>query len=172
RCAQFIPAQQGPASVFVQIHHHRNRLGAGFERIIDVGRPDESGWREQLWRRAMLGPIKPLLLVIAGLTSAAAQAQFLGLGFESNITLTQDDLDKMRQTVNQQIHAKPVGTTASWANPNSKNSGTIKLLKKFTARNMRCETIGYTLITTATKVEPEHYEFNSCLQPDGSWKIL
>ena len=120
----------------------------------------------------MPGPVKLLLLVIAGLASAAAQAQFLGPGFESNITLTQDDLDKIRQTVNQQIHGKPVGTTASWTNPSSKNSGTIKLLKKFNARNMRCETIGYTLMTTATKVEPEHYEFNSCLQPDGSWKIL
>ena len=120
----------------------------------------------------MPGSIKLVLLVIAGLASPAAQAQWLGPGFESNITLTQDDLNMMRQTVNQQIHGKPVGTTASWTNPNSKNSGTVKLLKKFTARNMRCETIGYTLMTTATKVEPEHYEFNSCLQPDGSWKIL
>ena len=120
----------------------------------------------------MPGPVKLLLLVIAGLASAGAQAQLLGPAFETNITLTQDDLDKMRQTVNQQIHGKPVGTTVSWTNPNSKNSGTIKLLKKFNARNVRCETIGYTLMTTATKVEPEHYEFNSCLQPDGSWKIL
>ena len=48
----------------------------------------------------MPGPIKLLLLVIAGLASTAAQAQFLGLGFESNITLTQEDLDKMRQAVN------------------------------------------------------------------------
>ena len=120
----------------------------------------------------MRGPIKLLLLVIAGLASPAAQAQLLGPAFESNITLTQEDLDKMRQTVNQQIHGKPVGTTASWTNPNSKNSGTIKLLKKFTARNMRCETIGYTLQTAAPAVTPEHYEFNSCLQPDGSWKIL
>ena len=117
-------------------------------------------------------PIKLLLLIIAGLASSVAQAQFLGLGFESNITLTQEDLDKMRQTVNQQIHGKPVGTTASWTNPSSKNSGTIKLLKKFTARSMRCETLGYTLMTTATAVAPEHYEFNSCLQPDGTWKIL
>ena len=120
----------------------------------------------------MPGPIKLSLLIIAGLASSVAQAQFLGLGFESSITLTQDDLDKMRQTVNQQIHGKPVGTTASWTNPNSKNSGTVKLLKKFTARNMRCETIGYTLKTTAMAAEPEHYELNSCLQPDGSWKIL
>jgi surface antigen len=117
-------------------------------------------------------PIKPLVLIIAGLASSAAEAQFLGLGFESNITLTQQDLDMIRQTANQQIHGKPVGTTASWSNPDSKNSGTVKLLKKFPARNMRCEEIGYTLVTTATAVSPEHYVLDSCLQPDGTWKIL
>jgi surface antigen len=97
----------------------------------------------------------------------------LGPAFESNITLTSEDLDMMRQTVNQQIHGKPVGTTGSWANPASKNSGTIKLIRKFNARNMRCEEIGYTLTTTATPAaSPEHYVLDSCLQPDGSWKIL
>ena len=117
-------------------------------------------------------PIKPLLLIVACLVSSAAQAQFLGSGFESNVTLTKEDLGMMRQTVNQQIHGKPVGTTATWSNPNSKNSGTIRLLRKFTARNMRCETLGYTLMTTAVVAPPEHYELNSCLQADGTWKIL
>lgn len=117
-------------------------------------------------------PIKPLVLIAAGLVSPAAQGQLLGLGFESNITLTQQDLDLIRQTVNQEIHGKPVGTTASWSDPSSKNSGTIKLLKKFPARNMHCEEIGYTLMTTARNVSPEHYTLDSCLQPDGSWKIL
>jgi len=118
-------------------------------------------------------PIKPLVLISAALASPAAQAQLLGLGFESNVTLTQEDLDMIHRAVTQQIHGKPVGTAASWGNPNSKNSGTIRLLKKFTARNMRCETLGYTLMTTAVAgASPEHYELNSCLEPDGSWKIL
>ena len=121
----------------------------------------------------MPGSIKLLLLIIAGFASSAAQAQLLGPAFESNVTLSREDLDMMRQTVNQQIHGKTVGTTASWNNPNSKNSGTIKLIKRFNARNMRCEEIGYTLTTTAAPgVSPEHYVLDSCLQPDGSWKIL
>jgi surface antigen len=120
----------------------------------------------------MATSIKPLVFVAAAIASPAAQAQLLGPSFESNITLTREDLDMMRQTVTQQIHGKSVGATASWSNPSSKNSGTIRLLKKFTAKNMRCEEIGYTLVTTASNISPEHYELNSCLQPDGSWKIL
>jgi len=117
-------------------------------------------------------PIKPLVLIVAALVSPAALAQLLGPGFESNISLTREDLDMMRQAVTQQIHGKSVGATASWSNPGSKNSGAIKLLKKFTAKNMRCEEIGYTLVTTASNVSPEHYVLDSCLQPDGNWKIL
>jgi surface antigen len=120
----------------------------------------------------MSNAVKPLVLIIASLASPAAEAQFLGSGFESNITLTQQDLDMIRQTVNQQIHGKPVGATASWSNPSSQNSGTIRLLKRFPARSMHCEEIGYTLTTTAMAVSPEHYTLDSCLQPDGSWKIL
>ena len=53
----------------------------------------------------MPGPIKLLLLIIAGLVGSAAQAQLLGPAFESGITLKQEDLDKMRQTVNQRSTA-------------------------------------------------------------------
>ena len=140
--------------------------------MIDDGQPCVSRRADARERAAMPISIKPLVLMVAGLAGSAAQAQLLGPNFESNVTLTREDLDMMRQTVTQQIHGKPVGTTASWSNPDSKNSGTIKLLKKFTARNMRCEEIGYTLVTTARVVSPEHYVLDSCLQPDGSWKIL
>jgi hypothetical protein len=58
-------------------------------------------------------PIEPLVLAIAGLASPAAEGQLLGLGFESNISLTEQALDMIGQTVNQQIHGKPVGATAS-----------------------------------------------------------
>ena len=140
--------------------------------MIDDGSPCVSRRAEAPERAAMPMPIKPLILIVAALVSPMAQAQFLGSGFESNVTLTQQDLDLLGRTVTQQMHGKPVGTTASWSNPSSKNSGTIKLLKKFTAKNMRCEEIGYTLATTASNVSPEHYVLDSCLQPDGNWKIL
>ena len=117
-------------------------------------------------------PIKPIVLIVALFASQSSQAQGLMLGFESNITLKQDDIDLIHQTVDQKINGKPVGTTASWSNPNTGNSGTITLLKKHTVRGLRCEKVGYTLMTTTRPVPPEHYVLDSCLQPDGTWKIL
>ncbi len=75
-------------------------------------------------------PIKPIVLIVALFASLSSQTQGLMLGFESNITLKQDDIELIHQTVDQKINVKPVGTTASWNNPNTGNSGTIKLLKK------------------------------------------
>jgi surface antigen len=122
------------------------------------------------WSAAMSIPIKPIVLIVALFASLSAQAQGLLLGFESNIALRQDDIDLIHQTVDQKIHGNPVGTTASWSNPKTGNAGTIKLLKKFTKRNLYCERVAYTLTTTTKAIEPEHYVFDSCLTPDG-WKI-
>jgi surface antigen len=117
-------------------------------------------------------PIKPIILIVTLMASLSARAQLMGLGFESNISLKQDDINLIHQTVDQQVHGKPVGTTASWRNPSTGNSGTIKLLRKFKVRNMHCEAVGYTLMTSAGAFPPEHYELDSCLQPDGTWRII
>ena len=66
-------------------------------------------------------PVKALIPVI-GLIAGSAQAQLLPT-WETHITLTQQDLDMIRGTVTNQIHGKPVGTTASWSNPASRKFG-------------------------------------------------
>jgi hypothetical protein len=109
-------------------------------------------------------------LIFIGLLAASAHAQTFGPAWESNITLTQEDLDLIHRTVDTQVHARPVGTTVAWSNPNTGNAGTIKLLKRFNRGNLRCEQNVYTLTTTKKAVEPEHYVFNSCLTPEG-WRI-
>lgn len=115
-------------------------------------------------------PFKPLLLV-GILISVPAQAQYLGLGFESNVALTRQDLDILRRTVNGEIHGHPVGATASWSNRESGNYGSVKLLKKYNSGGMHCEQLRYTIATSKRAVAAEHYTFNTCLQSDGSWKI-
>ena len=115
--------------------------------------------------------VKALVPFVTGIMiAAAAQAQLLPT-WETHITLTQQDLDMIRGAVTDQVHGKPQGTAASWNNPASGNSGSIRLVKKLTRKNQQCEEIEYTVRSKGPPVYTEHYHFTSCLQPDGTWKI-
>lgn len=96
----------------------------------------------------------------------------MGPGIGANVELTKQDLDIIRHTVNEQVHGKPVGTTAKWSNPESQNSGKIALVRKFTRNGQQCETLDYRLITKRRPVGPQHYRLSSCLQPDGQWRLI
>jgi surface antigen len=114
---------------------------------------------------------KVLIPFVAGLVIAgAAQAQLLPT-WEAHITLTQQDLDMIHNAVTSHIHGKPVGTVASWNNPASQNSGSVRLAKKLVGKGQQCEQIDYTVRSGGQPVYSEHYHFTSCLQPDGTWKI-
>jgi surface antigen len=116
-------------------------------------------------------PLKAITMMVVLIVGLPAEAQFLGLGLESNIELTKLDLAIIHRTVDQQVHGKAVGTTASWSNSDSGNYGTIALVKKYSVNGRPCESVGYTLGTRKMSVPPEHYMLNSCLQPDGIWRI-
>jgi len=119
----------------------------------------------------MSSSLKIVIPVAIGfMIAAAAQAQLLPT-WETHIVLSQQDIDMIHGAVTNQIHGKPVGTAALWSNPDSGNSGAIKLEKKLTRRNQQCEDIAYTVRSSGTPVYTEHYHFTSCLQPDGTWKI-
>ena len=116
--------------------------------------------------------VKLLIPVIFGLVAAPAEAQlFLFPTWETQITLTQQDLDMIHNAVDNQVHGKPVGTRVTWSNPDSGNSGVIKLLRKFIMNRQHCEEIRYEARSKGPPVYTEHYHFTSCLQPDGTWKI-
>jgi surface antigen len=113
---------------------------------------------------------KVLIPTIAGVIIAgAAQGQLLPT-WETQVTLTQQDMEMIHHAVTSQIHGKPVGTAASWSNPASQNSGSIRLVKKLIRNGQQCEDIDYTVRSSAP-VYTEHYHLTSCLQPDGTWKL-
>jgi surface antigen len=120
----------------------------------------------------MSSSLRVIVACAALVTWLPAQAQYLGLGLETSVELTKQDLDIIRHTVNEQVHDKPVGTTAKWSNPESQNSGKIALVRKFTRNGQQCETLDYRLITKRTPAGPEHYRLSSCLQPDGQWRLI
>ena len=110
--------------------------------------------------------------VIVGLMAASAEAQLLVFPtWETQITLTQQDLDMIHNAVTNQVHGNPVGTKASWSNPVSGNSGSVKLIRKLVLNHQRCEEIRYEARSKGPPAYTEHYHFTSCLQPDGTWKI-
>ena len=75
----------------------------------------------------MYNRILPVTLVLVALLGDPAQAQLMfGPTWESNITLTQGDLDLIHRAVDTEVHGKPVGTTASWGNPETGNAGKKK----------------------------------------------
>jgi len=116
-------------------------------------------------------PANSFVMFVTGVMIAgAAQAQLLPT-WETHITLTQQDLDLIHGAVTNDVHGKPVGTTASWSNPASGNSGSIKLVKRLTHKTQQCEDIEYTVRSGGPPAYTEQYHFTSCLQPDGSWKI-
>ena len=113
---------------------------------------------------------KVLIPTIAGLMAAGgAQAQLLPT-WESHSTLTQEDMEMIHNAVTNQIHGKAVGTAASWTNPTSQNSGSIRLVKKLVRKGQQCEDIDYT-VRSGAPVYTEHYHLTSCLQQDGTWKL-
>jgi surface antigen len=114
--------------------------------------------------------VKALIAIVLGLVAGSAEAQLFPT-WETHITLTQQDLDMIHNAVTNEVHGKPVGTTALWSNPASGNSGSIKLVKKLVLNRQQCEEIEYTARTKGPPIYTEHYHFTSCLQPDGAWKI-
>jgi outer membrane surface antigen len=115
-----------------------------------------------------------LAVPIALCFAIPAQAQIFGpLGpmWETNVTLTQADMDTIRGTLAQQIHNKRPGTSASWKNPNSGNSGSITLLNAFARQGRRCEQIEYRLHPPQQAMPSDRFVLTSCVQQDGSWKL-
>jgi surface antigen len=106
--------------------------------------------------------LKVVMPVVAGFMIASAQAQLLPT-WETHITLTQQDLDMIHGAVTNQVHGKPAGTAASWINPASGNSGSIRLVKKLARKNQQCEDIEYTVRSGGQPIYAEHYRLTSCL---------
>ena len=100
-----------------------------------------------------------------------AHAQLLGPMWETRVTLTQADLDMIKAALAQQIHNRPAGTSVSWQNTASGNSGAVTLLRIFARQGRRCEQIEYRLNPPEKAKPSDRFVLTSCVQPDGSWKL-
>jgi len=115
--------------------------------------------------------VKALFAIFVGLATVSAEAQLLAT-WETNVVLIQQGLAMIHSAVTNQVHGKPVGVVASCPNPASGNSGSIKLIKNLVLKNQRCEEVEYTVRSGGSPPYSEHYHLTSCLQADGTWKIV
>jgi hypothetical protein len=122
---------------------------------------------------AMSPMLKFAVPITLALAFHPAQAQMLGSWSwaETNVVLTQADLDMVKTALAQQVHDKKLGTSASWSNPASGNSGKMTLLQISSRDGRRCEQIEYRM-SPPSKTEPsDRFVLISCIQPDGAWKL-
>jgi len=115
------------------------------------------------------GALAALLL----LSPMDASAQF-GRTFRSMTKLSDTDIALMRKIVREDFTGKPNGTTASWSNPESSNSGTLTLLNSFTSKGRDCRRVKYVVRPGPKQpagTVPATYELTSCRNADGSWNL-
>ena len=117
--------------------------------------------------RLMLKAALPLAFMVA---VAPAHAQMLGPSWETNVVLTQADIDMIKGALASRIHGQPKGATATWTNPASGNSGSITLLSIDARDGRRCEQIEYR-VSAASRAATDRYMLTSCRQADGTWKL-
>lgn len=120
--------------------------------------------------RLLFSLVLSFVLVGAALQTAEAQRMF-ARQWETNVSLGQDDIDMIRGTLNQKIHGRQAGTSATWSNPGSGNSGTLTLVRVFERRGQRCEQIDYQIRSSRPGRPSDRYDLTSCLQPNGAWML-
>lgn len=92
------------------------------------------------------------------------------LGNEVGKSLDNADRAAMRRTSQNTLETAKAGTTSSWSNPDSGNSGTITPTKTYQAPSGEfCREYQQT-VTVGGKTEQAYG--TACRQPDGSWKIV
>ena len=94
--------------------------------------------------------------------------------FRTQVPLTQSDLTIIRKIVREDFTGKPNGTTQSWKNPETKNSGTVTLLDHFESQGRDCRRVKYFIAPGANQPASENpttYVLTNCRLADGTWKI-
>jgi surface antigen len=120
-------------------------------------------------RPAQLAAIAATMLLLA---PVGAMAQYGD--FQTSPNLTHKDIKIVRKLVREDLTGKPKGTTLSWGNPNSQNSGTVTLLAEFPSQGRDCRRVRYVIKPGAKQppsVQPATYVLTSCHLPDGTWKL-
>ncbi|MBL0317807.1 MAG: glycine zipper 2TM domain-containing protein [Alphaproteobacteria bacterium] len=90
------------------------------------------------------------------------------LGNTIGASLDRADMQYYNNTSQSSLEKAPTGTTQTWRNPDSGNSGTITPVRTYSQNGQYCREYTQT-ITVGGKRQEGHGV--ACRQPDGSWQI-
>ena len=107
-----------------------------------------------------------------GQLAATAVGTLLGAlaGSEIGKSLDRADMAYLRQTQQKALETVPTGSSTSWVNPDSGNSGQITPRRTYqNASGTYCREFQQT-VTVGGDTESAYG--TACRQPDGTWKII
>ena len=118
------------------------------------------------------GAFFAVILTIFALAAAGAEAQinpFKRTGFE----LTEADVALLKAAAEKLYLGEEaaVGQVEEWANPESGNQGTVKLVETFTHNDLPCRRLQHD-ISVAKAADDYRFIVDRCKIPSGEWKIL
>jgi len=102
-------------------------------------------------------------------TEAAAQVSPFR---RAGLNLTKEDF-ALLEAAGAKLYAKEtpkVGAAESWANEESKNSGTVILVAAYTWNNMPCRRMTHQIMAAGRK-DPHSVQIDRCRTPSGDWKV-
>ncbi len=116
-----------------------------------------------------------LMILVLGMTSSAAMAQFNPFQTEpGGPKLTGTDLDIMLSSVNHLNRSETVavGSSESWDNPTTGSFGKSTVTRLTEKQGMKCHVIGHDFSVGKPQVASRfQVSFTWCLTPDRGWKI-
>jgi hypothetical protein len=118
----------------------------------------------------LVGAVAASLLVFSPMPGFAQY----GRTFHTMVKPSPSDVAIMRKIVREDFTGKPKGTTESWKNPESQNSGTITLLDRFESKGRDCRRARYIIHPGPQQLHgtvTADYVLTSCKLPDGTWKL-
>jgi len=118
--------------------------------------------------KIITGVLAAALLSAVITQSAIAQVNPFG---RSGVELTAEDLQMLKSAGSKLYEGETaeVGTVESWSNPQSGNSGTIKLIDLTEYKGMPCRRLQHD-IAIKNVADPFRYVVDRCQTPSGEWK--
>ena len=84
-------------------------------------------------------------------------------------TMTQEDRDLYKRTLDEALNNVTVGETKEWKNPETGNFGSVKVIKDFSRHESACRRVE---TFAQTKQHKNRARWNFCKQSSGEWKVV